>query len=109
MSIITKKELAELSAVNQENCVSIFIPTHRAGEKVLQGVDALKLKNQLLEVKEKLEKRGFHTNEIEVMTAPVQQLINDTSFWRRQSDGLAIFLTNDFFKVYTVPVYFEGN
>jgi hypothetical protein len=54
MSLITKKEIVELHDVNQENCISIFIPTHRAGKKVLQQEDSLALKNQLKEVKNKL-------------------------------------------------------
>lgn len=107
MPLITKKEIAELHDVNQENCISIFIPTHRAGEKVLQGEDALMLKNQLTEVSDKLAKKGFHADVIKKMTAPVQQLIDDTSFWREQSDGLAIFIADGFSKIYTLPVYFE--
>ena len=107
MPIITKKEIAELSDVNQENCISIFIPTHRAGKKVLQGEDSLVLKNQLKEVNNTLAKKGFPAGDITTMLAPVQQLIDDTSFWREQSDGLAIFIAEGFLKVYTLPVYFK--
>lgn len=107
MSLITKKEIAELNDVNQTNCISIFIPTHRAGKKVLQGEDALLLKNQLKEVNNKLAKKGLPAGEIKEMLAPVQQLIDNTSFWREQSDGLAIFIANDFLKVFTLPVYFQ--
>ena len=35
MTLITKKEIAELHDINQEHCISIFIPTHRAGKKSL--------------------------------------------------------------------------
>ena len=107
MPLITKKEIAELSDVNQENCISIFIPTHRAGKKVLQGEDTLVLKNQLKEVTNKLAKKGLPARNIKEMMAPVQQLIDDTSFWRDQSDGLAIFISEGFSKVYTLPVYFK--
>lgn len=107
MPIITKEEIVELSNVKQKNCISIFIPTHRAGKKVLQGEDALMLKNQLTEVRNKLAKKGLPVNFIKKMTAPVQQLIDDSSFWRKQSDGLAIFIADGFSKVYTLPVYFQ--
>ncbi len=107
MSLISKKEIAELQAINQENCISIFIPTHRAGKKVLQQEDTLALKNQLKEVKNKLAKKGFHNDVITKMIAPVQQLIDNTSFWRNQSDGLAIFIADDFIKSYTLPVHFK--
>lgn len=107
MPLISKKEIAELHDVNQENCISIFIPTHRAGKKVLQQEDTLALKNQLKEVKNKLAKKGLHNDVIMKMTAAVQQLIDNTSFWREQSDGLAIFIADGFYKNYTVPVHFK--
>ena len=107
MPLISKKEIAELQDVNQEICISIFIPTHRAGKKVLQQEDTLALKNQLKEIKNKLAKKGLHNDVIKKMTTPVQQLIDDTSFWREQSDGLAIFIADGFYKNYTVPVHFK--
>ncbi len=107
MSLISKKEIEELHNLNQENCISIFIPTHRGGKKVLQQEDTLALKNQLKEVKNKLEDKGFHADVIKKMTAPVQELIDDTSFWREQSDGLAIFIADGFTKIYILPVHFK--
>jgi hypothetical protein len=107
MPLITKNEIAELHDINQENCISIFIPTHRAGKKVLQEEDTLALKNQLKEVKEKLSKKGFSADDINKSTQPVQELIDDSSFWREQSDGLAIFIANGITKIYTLPVYFK--
>ena len=107
MTLITKKDIVELHDIHQENCISIFIPTHRAGEKVLQQEDALMLKNQLKEVKSKLAAKGLQTLVIAEMVAPVQQIIDDSSFWREQSDGLAIFITEGFTRIYTLPVYFK--
>lgn len=108
MVLISKDEIVELHDVNQENCISIFIPTHRAGKKVLQQEDSLALKNQLKEVKSKLAKKGLHADVVNKLTAPVQKLIDNTSFWREQSDGLAIFIADGFSKIYTLPVYFKG-
>lgn len=107
MSLISKKEIVELHDVNQEYCISIFIPTHRAGKKVLQQEDTLALKNQLKEVNNKLAKKGLSANVAKKMTAPVQQLIDNSSFWREQSDGLAIFIADGFSKIYTLPIYFK--
>lgn len=107
MTLITKKEITELHEVNHENCISIFIPTHRAGKKVLNEEDSLVLKNQLKDVKEKLERKGLQNDVIDKMTAPVQKLIDDSGFWREQSDGLALFIAEDFYKKYTLPVYFK--
>lgn len=106
MPLITKKEIAELHEINQDNCISIFIPTHRGGKKVIQEEDTLSLKNQLKDVKQKLDKKGLNGDAINKLTKPVQDLIDDSSFWREQSDGLAIFLADGYLKVYTIPVYF---
>lgn len=108
MSLISKKEIEELHRVNRDYCISIFIPTHRAGKKVLQKEDALSLKIQLQDVIQKLEDEGMHKTEIDGLVTPVKQLIDDGAFWRQQSDGLAIFLADGCYKEFTVPVYFEA-
>ena len=38
---------------------------------------------------------------------PVEELLWNRDFWQHQGDGLAIFLTNDFHKVYRLPAAFE--
>lgn len=96
-----------MHSVNQEHCISIFIPTHRAGKKVLQQEDTLVLKNPLKEVKDKLAQKGMHADVINKITLPVQKLIDNSSFWREQSDGLAIFIADGIFEKYSLPVYFE--
>ena len=106
-NMISKEELLELADMHSTHCVSIFIPTHRAGEEVLKGKDALMLKNQLKAVKSKLELQGMNVNDIETFIKPVNDVINDSVFWRHQSDGLAIFLSENIFRNYTLPVYFE--
>jgi len=108
MALITKQEIGELNGIHGKSCISIFIPTHRAGEEVLERKDALHLKNQLKEVRNTLEKEEMAPREIKALLAPIQELVDETEFWRHQSDGLAIFRSNDFFKAYTLPVYFEA-
>ncbi|GGW50785.1 baeRF7 domain-containing protein [Arenibacter certesii] len=107
MPLITRNEIKELDEIHNETCISIFIPTHRGGEKVLGGTDVLKLKNQLKEVRNKLEKNKLGPRDVDKLLAPIEALLEDGDFWRHQSDGLAIFRSKDFFKKYTLPVYFE--
>jgi hypothetical protein len=73
----------------------------------LQGKDVLQSKNQLKEVRRRLEKEEMGTREIDTLVAPIQELLNDSEFWRHQSDGLAIFRSDNFFRKYTLPVHFE--
>lgn len=106
--MITKKKVLELSKEHSAFCVSIFIPTHRAGKETMNGKDALNLKNQLKEIKMKLSQKGMSEDDIEKYVQPVNELVNDSEFWRQQSDGLAIFLSENLYQKYTVPVNFEA-
>jgi len=106
MALITKKDIEKLDGIHSETCISIFIPTHRSGKEARSGEDSLKLKNQLKEVKEKLAIEEMVPKEIDALVAPIQELIDDGEFWRHQSDGLAIFRSDNFFKTYTLPVNF---
>ncbi|MBZ9627922.1 hypothetical protein LB450_07400 [Psychroflexus sp. CAK1W] len=107
MAMITKQEVLKLVNEQSSNYVSIYIPTHRAGAETLDGQDKIRLKTQLKNAKAKLEQRGLSDKEVEELVKPVNELINDNEFWRHQSDGLAIFLSENTFKKYTVPVNFE--
>lgn len=108
MAILSKKEIAELSKVHDKSCISIFIPTHRAGQEVLQQQDSLALKNQLKDVSTKLKAQGFTAKEIKELLLPAEELMEDKGFWRHQSDGLAIFIANGFFHKHTLPIRFEA-
>ena len=105
--MITKKKSLELSQSDGRFCISIFIPTHRAGKETLSGKDSINLKNQLKEIKVKLEEQGMSVDDVEKYVKPINDLVNDSEFWRHQSDGLAIFLSDDIFEKHTLPIYFE--
>lgn len=107
MTLITKKDIESLNEIHSESCISIFLPTHRAGKEVQSGEDALKLKNLLKEVKGKLAFEEMDPKEIDALIAPIQNLIEDSEFWRHRSDGLAIYRSDDFFETYTLPINFS--
>ena len=96
--ILTLKKFKELAQVNEPHCISIFIPTHRAGEEVNEMLDQKKLKNRLKEVRHELESWQLHNNEIDRLLKPVDDLISDKGFWKYQSDVLAIFLNHNRFE-----------
>lgn len=105
--MITKGEFTELSKVHSAFCISIYIPTHRAGEETLKGKDIIVLKNQLKSVKKDLELQGISETEITEFLKPVEELLEDHEFRKNLSDGLAIFISKDFFRKYTLPLHFE--
>jgi hypothetical protein len=103
---VTREDLLRLSQYHSKSCISIFIPTHRNGLETLNGQDALNLKNQLKQVKKKLAGEGMNSSEIEKLLNPVRLLIGDTDFWRHQSEGLAVFVSDDIFEKYNLPSKF---
>jgi hypothetical protein len=106
-SPVTREDINELSSFHNFSCISIFLPTHRAGVETLRGEDSLNLKNNAKMIKQKLLNRGMNATSVENFMRPVSDLVEDHDFWRHQSDGLAVFLSEGFFKRYTVPLRFE--
>lgn len=107
MEFIEQTDLNKLLERTQDKtCISLFIPTQRAGKEVLEKEDKTRLKSIWKEAKAKLNENcssGF----ISKMNSHIESLLDDVEFWRHQSDGLAIYLSEDFFKTFSLPIQFE--
>lgn len=100
----TRKELVEqLAQHTNEICISIYLPTHRYGDAVVQGKDKTVLRNRMREIQAQLANRGMHKREIDKLILPLKRLYEDTNFWNHQTDGLAVFLSDGFFETYHLP------
>ncbi|RAU84280.1 baeRF3 domain-containing protein [Pontibacter arcticus] len=108
MALINKTDIEKLLNVQTSTpnalCISIYIPTHRAGHETLNGQDATLFKNKIREARTLLERHDVPENEIETYLKPAEELLDDTNFWRHQAEGLAVFITKGFSTHYTVPV-----
>ena len=105
MELLSRAELKTLIEEPEGLCVSIFLPTHQAGAQTQQ--DPIRLKNLLREAEEQLLAKEFRTPEAEELLGPAWELLDDSVFWRHQSDGLAIFLSAGVFRYYRLPLNFE--
>ncbi len=105
MDLLPREELEKLVEGHGGPCVSIFLPTHRAGTETQQ--DPIRLKNLLGEAREDLLARELRSTEADQILEPACELLVDDVFWRYQSDGLAIFLSRDDFRSYRLPLRFE--
>lgn len=101
MDSITRNDIRRLINGEQEPCVSIYLPTHRAGVDTLQ--DPIRLKNLLRETEQQLKERGSQPSAIGDLLQPLQQLVDQREFWQHQADGLALFSSLGFFRRYRVP------
>ena len=102
MNELSKDELRLLMEKGKAPCLSIYMPTHKAGAEVQQN--SIRLKNLLKEAEERLVTGGRRTADVEKLLEPVQSLVKNNPFWRQQSTGLALFLCPDFFRHYRLPV-----
>jgi hypothetical protein len=104
MDTVTMQDLKFLSTCDSNNCVSLFMPAHRARPQTEQ--DPIRLKNLLRLAEERLAERGLSKKDIEpIMEAP-RRLLSDFSFWERQSDGLAVFFSREILRTFRLPLVF---
>ena len=105
MDILNPTALKSLIAEQGKWCVSLYMPIHQVGRE--QQQDPIRLKNLLAQAETKLLANGLRRPEIQELMRPAEELLWSKDFWQRPGDGLAIFLTNEFHKIYRLPVEFE--
>jgi release factor family 3 len=102
LSAVTREEIRSLVEAPGRPCVSIYMPTFRAGAETLQN--PVRLKNLLRSVHERLVEGGMRNPEAVEFLAPLRALVDDDAFWQRQSDGLAVFRSPEAFRSYRLPI-----
>jgi len=105
VDILDKQDLERLSQHEGGWHVSIYMPTHRAGDQIQQ--DPIRLKNLLNQAQEELVARGLRRPEAEALLQPARDLFPDRPFWQNQGDGLALFASGDVFNTFRLPFDFE--
>jgi hypothetical protein len=105
MNVFSQDELKALMGKHQGLCVSIFMPTYRTGAESQQN--PIRFRNLLRTAEEKLLAGDMRPQEIKGLLEPAQALPGNVLFWRRQSDGLALFLSTDLFRSFRLPASFE--
>jgi len=98
-------ELNRLMNVNEDYCVSIYIPTERAGKEVSQN--PIRFKNQARRAAKQLRESGLSETDADKLMKPAYDLIESHKFWQHQSDGLAVFVAGDHFSYYRLPHRFS--
>lgn len=96
--ILTKDVFSELANFEGMPCVSILLPTHKAGVEVNEQVDLIAFKNALQAVEKQLAERKTEQTLIKKILEPGYTLLRDDTFWRNQSNGLAIYISDNYFK-----------
>src|SRR5512140_3948861 len=102
MNILSRDDLRSLIDKQNGPCVSIFMPTHRAGRQVQQ--DPIRFKNLIRRAEEQLREQGVRSTDASALLKPTYKLLEDNEFWRHQSNGLAVFVANGELRYYRLPV-----
>jgi hypothetical protein len=102
MDVLTKADLRALLRKKESPCLSLYLPTHRAGSEQ----DHIRWKNLLGEVKKQLDATELSPPQIRKLLAPAQRLARDVAFWKRQGDGLAYFQAPGWTRSYHLPASF---
>jgi hypothetical protein len=105
--LMNKRQFEDLANTHGTHCISIYLPTYRAGEDVDSGKSRIMLKNLLKEARQKLDRLKIGDNEIDRNLEPAKALLDDKHFWRNQSDGLALYIKDGKMEHYTLPVHFK--
>lgn len=102
--ILTKESLLSLMGFRKAPCISIYMPTPWVGAEIQQN--QIRFRNMLRSAEERLSDSGVRTSDIENILSPGLALLKNTPFWRKQNDGLAVFISPEVFRFYRLPLTF---
>jgi Bacterial archaeo-eukaryotic release factor family 3 len=102
MDVIHRQDLQRLATRGGGPCVSLYLPTHRAGRQVEQA--PIRLKNLLQEARAALGADGVRAPQIDGLLEPFRRLLDNALFWQHQSDGLALFSRPEWWRSLRVPL-----
>lgn len=103
-TLISHDDLEMLLKNQNTTSMSIYMPTN-----INDGKQAsIRLKNILYQAEKRIIESGIYTSKIkENILRPVNALISQEEFWKNLSQGLAIFISQNIFEYYKLPIQFE--
>lgn len=99
---LDRETLADLARPRTWPAISIHMPTHRTGPGVQQ--DPIRFKNLVRTAEESLRNAGMRLPDVDALLQPAHDLLGDTAFWRESTDGLAVFLSEDFSRIFRLDI-----
>ncbi len=100
--LLSRTELESLTAKYNDWHISIYLPTYKAGDEILEN--SVRFRNLLDRAEEQLVEAGMRRPEAKQLIGPARPLVNDELFWQRQSSGLAVFLAEGLARKYQLPL-----
>ncbi|RIK78585.1 MAG: hypothetical protein DCC68_14865 [Planctomycetota bacterium] len=101
MTAITRQDLEQVSAADGGWRVSIYLPTHVAGEQNQQA--SVRYKNLLRDARQRLLARGMAEEDADRLLAAASRVAEDASFWRTPAKGAAILIDATGVRTWPLP------
>lgn len=105
MDLFNREELKRLAGLQDDLCISVYMPTRRYSSDWKQNTT--RYKNLLSDVRDQLREQEYREPEIVEILASSRQLLDRPGFWRELSDGLAVFVTKDTTETFRLPLAFD--
>lgn len=102
LDAVTLADLGRLARWGRPPCVSLLLPTHRAGPATRQ--DPIRFRTLLDRADGLLRDQGVGDDERAALLRPGCDLLDDAGFWRRQAAGLALYAAPGLCRWFRVPV-----
>jgi hypothetical protein len=103
MDLLTRDDFDRLLTAHGDPKVSMYLPTHRTGDPQ----DRVRFKNLVADAERALVGNGTRSTEAHRLLVPADNLLDDSTFWSHQEDGLAVFASEGSFQSFRLPVSFE--
>ncbi|HKL87722.1 MAG TPA: hypothetical protein VJ884_01880, partial [Salinibacter sp.] len=106
MDLFNRSKLRRLAELQDDVCISLYLPTYRDESNWSQNTT--RLKNLLRDARDQLRDQDYREEEIDQILADARQLLDRPSFWRSNiGDGLAVFITAENTELFRLPLSFE--
>ena len=105
MKLISREEIKTLVEQPKDNSISIYMPVVAAGAEVRQN--PIRFKNLIKEAHNRLVEAGIDETKVTQLLQKADEL-DTQDFWQEIGEqGLAIFISNNIFRYYIVPLELE--
>jgi hypothetical protein len=101
MAFINRKDIETLATPGQGIHISLYMPTVRAGKETRQN--PTRFKNMMKRAREEFKNDRFSEADVEPLLSRAEEYAADPEVWKQQDEGLAIFISQEVFRVVNVP------
>lgn len=106
MDLFNRSNLRRLAELQDDVCISLYMPMYRDEPNWSQNTT--RLKNLLGEARDQLRDQDYREDQIDEILGEARQLLDRPSFWRSNiGDGLAVFITSQTTELFRLPLTFE--